>query len=151
MGGLGVLPASAGSPGEPAPDASDVSVRDLSARALVLTIVRGPTISPPTQVAVLQCSPLVGGTHPKAREACVALAPKDGDVGKFTPPARTFCPWLYEPVTISAVGVWDDRFSLSSQTFGNSCLLSSSLGAVAGFASLAPSSEVSHGGPVGRP
>ncbi|GAA3414411.1 SSI family serine proteinase inhibitor [Streptosporangium vulgare] len=74
---------------------------------------------------------------PKAREACVALAPKDGDVGKFTPPARTFCPWLYEPVTISAVGVWDDRFSLSSQTFGNSCLLSSSLGAVAGFASLA--------------
>lgn len=128
--GSGALPASADSPGEPLPSASAGAPLH---RALVLTIARGPAILPPVKTTVLQCSPLGGGTHPKTREACAALAPVSGDMSRFRPRAEAFCPLQYEPTTIAAVGVWDGRFSLSSQTFGNPCLLRSALGVVGGF------------------
>ncbi|MEU4832041.1 SSI family serine proteinase inhibitor [Streptosporangium sp. NPDC023615] len=102
-------------------------------RALVLAISQGPVISPTNRVVVLQCAPLGGGTHPRTRNACASLLPVNGDVGKFKPSTKTFCPLIYDPVTMSAVGVWDGRFALSSQTFSNSCLLRATLGEIAGF------------------
>ncbi len=128
--GAGRLPASADPLGEPLPGASAGAPPH---RALVLTIAWGPAILPPIKTTVLQCSPLGGGTHPKTREACAALAPVGGDMSRFKPRVETFCPLQYEPTTAAAVGVWDGRFSLSSQTFGNLCLLRSALGVVGGF------------------
>ncbi|MFB9678654.1 SSI family serine proteinase inhibitor [Streptosporangium vulgare] len=128
--GSGVLPASADPLGQPLPGESAAPP---SHRALVLTIVSGPAILPPFRTAALQCSPLGGGTHPRTREACAALTRVGGDVSKFKPPVGMPCSLQYEPTTITAVGVWDDRFSLSSQTFGNPCLLRNALGVVGRF------------------
>ncbi|MEU3163944.1 SSI family serine proteinase inhibitor [Streptosporangium sp. NPDC006930] len=131
--GAGVLPASADSLSEPPSGAAGTPAVGPSARALVLTIAQGPVILPAARSVVLQCAPLAGGTHPKTREACAAMAPISGDMGKFQPSPRTNCSFQYDPVTISAVGVWDGRFALSSHTFGNTCQLMSALGPVASF------------------
>ncbi|MFI6508398.1 SSI family serine proteinase inhibitor [Streptosporangium sp. NPDC050855] len=102
-------------------------------RAVVLSINQGATISPTTRVVVLQCTPIRGGTHPKSQNACAALIRVNGDVGKIKPSTKAFCPLIYDPVTISAGGIWDGRFYVSSQTFSNNCLLRSSLGDIAVF------------------
>ncbi|WP_326829048.1 subtilase-type protease inhibitor [Streptosporangium sp. NBC_01810] len=147
---LSALPADADSLGEPMPSVSDVpGVSDrpdmfdvpgvfdvsgeLSARALVLTASQGPVILPPARAVVLQCSPIGGGTHPNAREACTALEPANGDVRKLKPSPGSLCPLNYEPVTVSAVGVWNSRFTMSSRTFGNSCQMHNALGVVGSF------------------
>ncbi|MEV4377525.1 SSI family serine proteinase inhibitor [Streptosporangium sp. NPDC049644] len=106
---------------------------EFSARALVLTLTQGATTLPSTRTVVLQCSPIGGGTHPRTREACAALEPASGDVRKFKPATGLICPLIYEPVTVSAVGVWKSRFTMSSQTFGNSCQMRNALGVVGGF------------------
>ncbi|WP_425961715.1 SSI family serine proteinase inhibitor [Streptosporangium sp. DT93] len=103
------------------------------ARALVLALTQGATISPMSRVVVVQCKPMVGGTHPKAQGACAALDTVNGDVGKLKPSKTAACPLIYNPVTMTSAGVWDGRFVLSSQTFSNSCLLRSALGEIAGF------------------
>ncbi|GAA2991793.1 SSI family serine proteinase inhibitor [Streptosporangium longisporum] len=102
-------------------------------RAVVLAINQGATISPTTRVVVLQCTPIRGGTHPKTQNACTALIRVNGDVGKIKPSTKAFCPLIYDPVTISAGGIWDGRFYVSSQTFSNSCVLRNSLGDIAVF------------------
>ncbi|WP_433370097.1 SSI family serine proteinase inhibitor [Streptosporangium sp. CA-115845] len=130
---LGALPAGADSLGEPMTGVSDVPGDELAARALVLTLTQRSTVLPSTRAVVLQCSPVGGGTHPKTREACTALEPASGDVRKFKPAAGLVCPMIYEPVTVSAVGVWRSRFTMSSQTFGNSCQMRNALGAVGSF------------------
>ncbi len=112
---------------------SDVSGDEFSARALVLTLSQGAVPLSSTHTAVLQCSPVYGGTHPKTREACATLEPASGDVRRFKPAVGLICPLIYEPVTVSAVGVWKSRFTMSSQTFGNSCQMHSALGAVGSF------------------
>lgn len=133
MATLSASPAGADSLGDPRPGASSVSGDELSARALVLTLTQGSTVLPSTRAVVLQCSPVGGGTHPKTREACTALEPASGDVRKFKPAAGLVCPLIYDPVTVSAVGVWKSRFTMSSQTFGNGCQMRNALGAVGSF------------------
>ncbi|MEV4750298.1 SSI family serine proteinase inhibitor [Streptosporangium amethystogenes subsp. fukuiense] len=133
MAALSASPAGADSLGDPRPGISEISGDEFSARALVLTLTQGSTTLPSTRTVVLQCSPVGGGTHPRAREACAALEPASGDVRKFKPATGLICPLIYEPVTVSAVGVWKSRFTMSSQTFGNSCQMRNALGVVGGF------------------
>ncbi|MFG1873512.1 SSI family serine proteinase inhibitor [Sphaerisporangium sp. NPDC049003] len=113
--------------------ASGTSEVIASAKALVLVVGQGPVLVPPSRAVVLQCAPRGGGTHPKPREACALLAGVDGDVQKLRNTNQTACPTIYEPVTVSSVGVWDDHFLLSIRTFGNPCELASTLGPVGSF------------------
>lgn len=137
VAGFGQPAANASSAGQPPPGdpatTSDASGKITSAKALVLVVGQGPVLVPPSRAVVLQCSPKGGGTHPKAREACAVLAHVDGDVQKLKSPPGKVCTAIYEPVTVSSVGVWDDHFLLSIRTFGNACELRNTLGPVGLF------------------
>ncbi|MEU8268685.1 SSI family serine proteinase inhibitor [Sphaerisporangium sp. NPDC049002] len=135
--GFGQQAANAASAGQPPPSASaaasGASEVIASAKALVLVVGQGPVLVPPSRAVVLQCAPKGGGTHPRPREACAVLARVDGDVQKLKSTNGQVCPTIYEPVTVSSVGVWDDHFLLSISTFGNPCELASTLGPVGSF------------------
>jgi hypothetical protein len=137
VAGLGQTAAGASSVGEPPQDrsatTSEVSGGASSARALVLVLGQGPVIVPPSRAAVVQCSPRGGGTHPRPAQACSVLGAVGGDLQKLKAPAGMVCPSIYQPVTASSVGVWDDHFILSVRTFSNSCELRNTMGAAANF------------------
>ena len=70
---------------------------------LMITPLPGGTPSSP-RVVTLTCDP-VGGTHPRAAEACEQLAAANGDI-KAVPYVPRPCPPIWEPVTVTARGVW---------------------------------------------
>ncbi|MEV7965037.1 SSI family serine proteinase inhibitor [Sphaerisporangium sp. NPDC088356] len=106
-------------------------VRGIS-RALLLTIARGESATPSDRVVLLQCaSP--GGTHPRATEACRLLEPVKGDLGDLKMSSDAACAKRYEPMTVSASGIWDGRRLYFERTFGNTCELSAYTGAVFNF------------------
>jgi hypothetical protein len=74
-----------------------------------------------SRVVTLTCDP-DGGDHPRATEACTRLRAVDGD---FTQLLSTgFCITLWEPVTVTASGVWRDRpIPDWQQTYSNICHL----------------------------
>ncbi|RCG27249.1 hypothetical protein DQ384_26390 [Sphaerisporangium album] len=99
-----------------------------SPRSLVLVIHEGRDAS--TSV-VLRCAPQQGGTHPRTAEACALLGTVGGDLRKLKAQVGTACPAMYEPLTVTASGVWDGRMVMTSRTFGNKCEMRSTLGPVA--------------------
>ncbi|MFG1877518.1 SSI family serine proteinase inhibitor [Sphaerisporangium sp. NPDC049003] len=106
-------------------------VRGIS-RALLLTIAKGETATPSDRVVLLQCaSP--GGTHPRATEACRLLEPVKGDLGDLKISSDTACAKRYEPMTVSASGMWDGHHLYFERTFGNPCELRAYTGAVFNF------------------
>ena len=74
---------------------------------------------------VLECDP-VGGTHPRAEEACEAIA-EAGSVEGVTG-AQNPCPMIYAPVVATAHGEGVYR-----QEFPNHCVLLNDKGAVFDF------------------
>ncbi|MEV7964870.1 subtilase-type protease inhibitor [Sphaerisporangium sp. NPDC088356] len=104
-----------------------------SDKALVLVLGQGPDLVRPSRAVVLQCAPTEGGTHPRVREACAMLAGVGGDVQKLKGSSGTVCTSIYNPVTVSSVGVWDGHLLSSIRTFGNACELRSILGPVGSF------------------
>ncbi|WP_424536088.1 SSI family serine proteinase inhibitor [Sphaerisporangium viridialbum] len=106
-------------------------VRGIS-RALLLTIAKGESATPSDRVVLLQCgSP--GGTHPRATEACRLLDPVKGDLGDLKTSSDARCARRYEPMTVSASGMWDGHHLYFERTFGNSCELHAYTGAVFNF------------------
>jgi len=92
------------------PTASAASAASAGVRAgeggtlgLMITPLPGGSPSSP-RVATLTCDP-VGGTHPRAAEACAQLAAANGDI-KAIPYVPRPCPPIWEPVTVTARGVW---------------------------------------------
>ena len=74
-----------------------------AALGLMITPLPGGTPSSP-RVVTLTCDP-VGGTHPRAAEACEQLAAANGDI-KAVPYIPRPCPPVWEPVTVTARGTW---------------------------------------------
>jgi Subtilisin inhibitor-like len=74
-----------------------------------------------TRVAVvLRCDP-TAGNHPKADEACTAIAAAGGDISAVQPRVGIMCTAQYQPVTATARGFWHGRPVRYRHTFSNAC------------------------------
>lgn len=97
--------------------------------ALVLSVGKGGEAPATVQRAVtLSCAPRPSGTHPSPDAACAELAKVEGEFTLLTtsqPQGR--CTRQWDPVVLSATGVWQGRGVSWSTTFGNACEMRASL------------------------
>ncbi|MGW5293311.1 subtilase-type protease inhibitor [Streptomyces bacillaris] len=98
--------------------------------ALVLTVAQGedPLTATVKRAVTLTCAPSAEGTHPAPEAACAEL---DSVGGQFTALARTspdrMCTRQWDPVVITAHGVWHGQRVAFSTTYGNACELAGSM------------------------
>ncbi|MFI2371301.1 subtilase-type protease inhibitor [Streptomyces sp. NPDC018833] len=81
---------------------------------------------------LLRCSPEPSGPHPDAAGACAALDEARGDLDGLRGEPHP-CTKQYDPVTVSATGVWRGRPTAWHKTFPNACELAAATGAVFRF------------------
>ncbi|MFF3445174.1 SSI family serine proteinase inhibitor [Streptosporangium sp. NPDC002721] len=112
-------------PVEPFPDARPPR----SAKALVLSLAKGDKPLPVAGHALLLCD-RPGGTHPDAVRACEALAEVRGDPARLRPRTGVACTLQYDPVTVTASGIWNSRFIRFERTYGSPCALRAATGGV---------------------
>jgi Subtilisin inhibitor-like len=101
-----------------------------AASQLVLHTAAGAS---PARTVTLRCDP-VGGTHPKAAQACAEIAKSNGDLQQL--PAGTnprACFMIYAPVTASAQGAWHGQNVRYSSQFPNTCVMRDKTGALFDF------------------
>ncbi|MCK9872484.1 SSI family serine proteinase inhibitor [Nocardiopsis dassonvillei] len=79
-----------------------------------------------TREVTLVCAPVAAGTHPRAAEACEAIA-EAGSLAAVKGQERP-CTFVYDPVVAVAYGTEDYR-----EEFSNECVLVSEKGAVFDF------------------
>ncbi|WP_101258189.1 subtilase-type protease inhibitor [Streptomyces barkulensis] len=103
--------------------------------ALVLTVGEGedPATATVLRATVLRCSPAPGGTHPAPAEACDELRSADGEFASLLEPGDRMCPMVWDPVTVTADGVWEGRRVSYTHTFPNSCVMADTAPAVFSF------------------
>ncbi|WP_309235354.1 subtilase-type protease inhibitor [Streptomyces sp. TRM64462] len=113
-----------------APAASAVTEADGTAdtrlyapSALVLTVGQGETAatSVPLRAVTLTCTPAPGGTHPSPQRACDTLHAVKGEFGALSGTEERACIKIYDPVVVTAQGVWDGQRVNFERTFGNAC------------------------------
>lgn len=95
--------------------------------ALVLTVAEGPSAAAaaPQRAVTLSCTPRPTGTHPDPAAACGELAQAEGDFTALGEESTDwFCPMHYDPVVVTATGVWDGRRVHYERTYGNACEMS---------------------------
>ncbi|MER7048970.1 subtilase-type protease inhibitor [Streptomyces jumonjinensis] len=99
--------------------------------ALVLTIGKGesPKESAVQRAVTLGCAPAATGTHPSPAAACRELRSVEGDFAEL-PSAlpQTSCTREWDPVTVTADGVWRGQRVEWFGTYNNGCEMWASLG-----------------------
>ncbi|WP_327121300.1 subtilase-type protease inhibitor [Streptomyces sp. NBC_01341] len=97
--------------------------------ALVLSVGKADAASVTVQRAVtLSCAPRPGGTHPAPGAACSELRAVEGEFAQLTrPQSQGNCTRQWDPLVLSATGVWQGRNVSWSATFGNECEMRASL------------------------
>ncbi|MFI5896080.1 SSI family serine proteinase inhibitor [Actinoplanes sp. NPDC051513] len=85
----------------------------------------------PAKSVELECDP-PGGSHPKAAEACAALAAAGGNPFAIEP-AHHACFLVYSPVTVEVSGTWHGRHIDWQFSYGNSCEMERALGVIVDF------------------
>jgi hypothetical protein len=101
----------------PAPSAATPSV-------LTLTVAHGEHAdsATPLRAVTLTCGDgTASGTHPAPEAACAQLRAVHGDVTALQPEDRTLCPMVYDPVVVTAEGVWQGQRVHYERTFANPC------------------------------
>ncbi|MFD3553401.1 subtilase-type protease inhibitor [Streptomyces goshikiensis] len=104
--------------------------------ALVLGITAGEDAASGTvlRAVTLVCAPRPGGTHPSHAAACAELrANSDRLDAVAEPDTDTACTREWNPMTVTADGVWQGHRMSYSYTFGNPCGLRNTTGALFGF------------------
>ncbi|MBW1600004.1 subtilase-type protease inhibitor [Streptomyces sp. JJ38] len=103
--------------------------------ALALTVASGDTAATatPERAVTLSCTPSTTGTHPDPAAACADLARVDGDFGSLAADPERFCPLYYDPVVVTAVGVWNGQRVSYERTYGNACQLGAEAHSVFAF------------------
>ncbi|MFF8382389.1 subtilase-type protease inhibitor [Streptomyces kanasensis] len=93
--------------------------------ALVLTVSDGEdaATATPLRAVTLSCMPSPGGTHPDPQKACDALRAVDGRFSALKSDGTRACVKIYDPVVVTAEGVWEGRRVQFERTYGNSCVL----------------------------
>ncbi|MGK5497937.1 subtilase-type protease inhibitor [Streptomyces sp. URMC 125] len=121
-----LLAGAAGAAATAAPAAPEGAGGLYAPSALVLTVGKGedPATATVERAVVLNCSPAPGGDHPAPEQACAELRSVDGEFASLIEDGGDrFCPMVWDPVTVTADGVWDGRRISYSHTFPNSCVL----------------------------
>ncbi|MEU2184194.1 subtilase-type protease inhibitor [Streptomyces thermolilacinus] len=115
--------------------ASTGETRLYAPNALVLTIAQGDTAATatPLRAVTLTCVPSPGGTHPSPKEACAELRAVDGEFSALRGDEERACIKIYDPLVVTAEGVWEGRRVQYERTFGNSCELGNEAGPVFAF------------------
>ncbi|MGR8006975.1 subtilase-type protease inhibitor [Streptomyces hypolithicus] len=105
--------------------------------ALVLSVGEGEEAATATvwRAVTLSCAPRPAGTHPSAEAACAELGATGGEFSALVDGTkRRTCTRQWDPVVITAEGVWQGKRVSWSATFGNACEMRSSLTEGATFA-----------------
>ncbi|TSB31964.1 subtilase-type protease inhibitor [Streptomyces benahoarensis] len=104
--------------------------------ALVLTVGHGEhRADTAVQRAVtLSCTPKASGTHPLPAAACSRLRAVGGEFDRVTRTDDTgVCTREWDPVVVTADGVWQGRRVTYTHTFANSCELRAAANTVFAF------------------
>ncbi|MET9552084.1 subtilase-type protease inhibitor [Streptomyces sp. NPDC006645] len=104
--------------------------------ALVLTVTDGADHQSGTvrRAVTLSCAPTPSGSHPDAVAACAELKENGAKFDSITTAGTNrVCTKEWEPVTVTADGVWDGRRVDFVHTFSNSCAMNGGRGAVFTF------------------
>lgn len=104
--------------------------------AVVLAVAQGEQATTFVRASALSCAPTAQGTHPDPEAACAALAATNGTLDALlaAPDQDRACPMHYDPVTVTADGVWQGKHISWKHTFSNSCVMASTLNGNAVFA-----------------
>ncbi|MGG2465167.1 subtilase-type protease inhibitor [Streptomyces sp. RGM 3693] len=103
---------------------------------LVLTIGQGDSRASATalRAATLSCMPMASGSHPYAKAACGQLHAASGDFTKVTGLAsERICNKMWDPIVVTADGVWQGRRVTFTHTFANNCEMTYGKGSVFEF------------------
>ncbi|MCB5168333.1 subtilase-type protease inhibitor [Streptomyces bambusae] len=97
--------------------------------AVVLAVYQGDEATTAVRASTLSCAPTALGTHPDPEAACTALAATAGTLDTLlaSPDENRACPMHYDPVTVTADGVWQGTRIAWKHTFSNSCAMSQTL------------------------
>ncbi|MFI1538085.1 subtilase-type protease inhibitor [Streptomyces anandii] len=97
--------------------------------ALILSVGHGEDAAGtvPERAVTLNCAPTASGTHPDAGKACGELARVGGDFARLATLAdeeggARHCTKEYQPVVVTAQGVWRGKRVDYAHTFGNACV-----------------------------
>lgn len=103
--------------------------------ALVLTVGHGSTAASatPERAVTLTCAPTASGTHPAAPLACAELRGAGGDFDALTAGGDIVCTREYDPVVVTADGVWQGKRVSYRRTFANDCVKNASVTGVFTF------------------
>lgn len=104
--------------------------------AVVLTVAQGGEDGTVVRAATLSCAPSVQGTHPDPKAACAALAATAGTLDTLlaSPNTDRACPMHYDPVTVTADGVWQGKRISWKHSFSNACVMATTLNGNAVYA-----------------
>ncbi|MFF8288789.1 subtilase-type protease inhibitor [Streptomyces sp. NPDC016309] len=93
--------------------------------ALVLTVAQGEnaTTATPMRAVTLTCSPTAGGTHPAPKQACAELRATEGEFDALGEDEGRPCIKIYDPVVVTAQGIWEGRRVNFEKTYANSCVM----------------------------
>lgn len=104
--------------------------------ALVMTVAKGETRADAAvlRAVTLSCAPTATGSHPSPRAACAQLQEVSGEFDKVTAAGSDrVCTKEWDPVVVTADGVWQGRRVSYTHTFANSCDLGAGQGSVFSF------------------
>ncbi|MFE5621199.1 SSI family serine proteinase inhibitor [Streptomyces virginiae] len=104
--------------------------------ALVLSVTAGPDADTGTvmRAVTLVCAPRPGGTHPNPAAACRELRAAGSQLDPLAAPAAdAVCTREWNPMTVTADGVWQGRRLHYTYTFANPCGLRNTAGALFDF------------------
>ncbi|MEW2415431.1 subtilase-type protease inhibitor [Streptomyces sp. NPDC046866] len=120
-----------------AADAAPAGTESLYApSAIVLSITAGenPAQDRVMRAVTLVCAPAPGGTHPSPAAACADLRAHATRLDVSAQPGPGVdCTREWNPMTVTAEGVWQGRRLSYSYTFGNPCGLRHASGALFRF------------------
>ncbi|MEV0369606.1 subtilase-type protease inhibitor [Streptomyces sp. NPDC050636] len=103
---------------------------------LVLTVGQGESRATSTiqRAATLSCRPTATGTHPAPKAACAQLRAASGDLSKVTGVVTNrACTKEWNPIVVTADGVWEGHRVSYTYTFSNSCTMTDGKGQVFEF------------------
>ncbi|MFJ6751171.1 MULTISPECIES: subtilase-type protease inhibitor [unclassified Streptomyces] len=104
--------------------------------ALVLTVGQGAGRADATvqRAVTLSCTPGGAGSHPNPKAACAQLRAVSGEFSEVTgSPDGRLCTKEWNPLVVTADGVWQGRRVSYTHTFANPCELTGGQGAVFEF------------------
>ncbi|CAM5641386.1 subtilase-type protease inhibitor [Streptomyces californicus] len=97
--------------------------------ALVLGVARGedPLTATVERAVTLSCAPTATGTHPDPVAACKELAEVRGQFSELAAgPSNRTCTRQWDPIVVTADGVWQGKPVRFSTTYGNACEMAGS-------------------------